>query len=278
MTVVFISDFFAEDILGGGEICTERVINHLKTVTKVEKIRSKDCSINFLSDNASSKFIIGNFVMLSEQVKSFITSNLDYSIYEHDYKFVKNRNPAAYKNFSVPIDQLVNISFYKGAKYIICQSKFQKNIIDSNLFLKNTISLGTNFWTDKQYDILEANSSSMKNGFCAIIDYRIDHKNTAGAVEFCNSRNMSSEKISGKDYEMFLDMFGKFTSFAFFPKTPETFSRTCVEARMMNMKLYTNELVGCVHEDWFSNLVGTDLIDFMKRSNESALKFFEGIV
>ena len=54
----------------------------------------------------------------------------------------------------------------------------------------------------------------------------------------------------------------------FFPKTPETLSRICVEARMMNMSVVANKNVGASYEDWFS-LKGVKLVDLMRRKKKT---------
>ena len=53
----------------------------------------------------------------------------------------------------------------------------------------------------------------------------------------------------------------------FFPKTPETLSRVIVEARMMNMSIITNKMVGATKEDWYS-LKGAALIDIVHNMRE----------
>ena len=54
-------------------------------------------------------------------------------------------------------------------------------------------------------------------------------------------------------------MMGINKSLVFLPETPETLSRVIVEARMMNMGVVTNKLVGAASEPWYS-LKGHDLI------------------
>ena len=60
---------------------------------------------------------------------------------------------------------------------------------------------------------------------------------------------------------------GSNESFVFFPQTPETLSRVVVEARMMDMKVITNNLPGAVKEPWFKKR-GTELIDIMRNKRQ----------
>jgi hypothetical protein len=63
----------------------------------------------------------------------------------------------------------------------------------------------------------------------------------------------------------------------FFPKTPETLSRICVEARMMGMKVITNKNVGASYEDWFP-LKGTEMINFMKNKRLEINQVIEDLI
>lgn len=275
MAVVFLCDFFLEDILGGGEICNEVVIQKLSKDRIVIKKKCSQCTVEFLDSHVYDLIVVGNFSMLSEDCKNFMMKYSRYVIYEHDYKFVRNRNPAAYHEFLVPKDQLVNISFFKAAEEVICQSTFQKNIFMMNFDRLIVSSLGTNFWFDEHYDLmLQLSAKEKLNKYC-ILNSGIDHKNTKGAIEFCKKNGFSFDLIEDRNYESFLKKLGSYSHFVFMPKTPETFSRTCAEARMMNVNVITNELVGFQGETWQKGLKGEKLITVMKVRNEAALEYFE---
>lgn len=277
--VVFLCDLFLEDFLGGGEICNECVIqNFINKNYHVEKIYTNKTNSKILANYKDCFFVVGNFVFLENETIEYIKNNLNYVIYEHDYKFLKNRNPAKFINFEAPNEQIIFYDFYKNAKKIICQSKFQKSILEKNLKLDNIISLGTNFWLDSQYKIFEETADKEKIKKCAIADYNIPHKNTAGAIQFCLKNNLEYDLIKDSNYENFLKKLGSYGSFVFLPQTPETFSRTILEARMMNVETYTNGLIGCKKEDWFALYKGKDLIEFTKQKNQEAYKIFEELV
>lgn len=277
--IVFLCDFFVEDILGGGEICNESLINYFKDDNyDVLKLKTSNVSLEKIMTLKDSFFIVGNFVNLQQSIIDYISENIRYIIYEHDYKFVKNRNPAKYLNFLVDKQDLINLNFYKNAKQIICQSKFQKDIFEKNLSLDNIFSSGNNFWFKEHYDLMEEKSKHIKKNKAAIIDYQIQHKNTLGAIEYCKKNNINYDLIKSNDYIKFLEMFGNYNSFVFLPQTPETFSRTCIEARMMNVSLHINGLIGCAKEDWFKGLKGVELINFLKQKNKETYLYFKNLI
>ena len=46
-----------------------------------------------------------------------------YIIYEHDHKYLKNRNPSIFPDFKAPPHMIINERFYRCAKAIFCQSE-----------------------------------------------------------------------------------------------------------------------------------------------------------
>ena len=100
----------------------------------VSQIKSQNVSPNFLQEQTKdTKFIIANFIGLTEESKSVLKLEKEYIIYEHDHKYVKTRNPAEYKDFIAPRDQIINFDFYKNSKAVLCQSDFHAKIVKANL-------------------------------------------------------------------------------------------------------------------------------------------------
>lgn len=275
--VIFIADFFAEDILGGGELNNEELISILyKRKVKVLKKRSIEITEKFLNENKHCFFIIANFVGLEENIKKYI-ENLNYIIYEHDHKYVKSRNPAIYNNFLAPPSELVNISFYKNAKAVLCQSIFHKNIIDLNIKKINTISVSGNIWSEEDLSFLEKISLKKKEKITAIMDSSSWHKNTQEAKIYCQVKKYNYILIPSMKYRNFLQSLGNNERLVFFPKTPETLSRIAVEARMMNMSVITNKNLGASYEPWFSTK-GTELINIMRGKRKEIADLIEGFI
>lgn len=278
MKILFLADFFLDDLIGGGEICNECVFLHLNKKHNITKVKTSIFSLELAKQNKDSLFIIGNFCFLKKEVVDYITNNCKYIIYEHDYKFHTHRNPAKYVNFLVPEQQIIYKDFYKSASKIICQTAFQAKIFVDNLKLNNILSIGTNFWLEEHYTVLEQMANTNKNGLCAIIEYNIDHKNTLGAVNYCKQNNIPYQLIKDSNYINFLKKLGRYSKFVFLPQTPETFSRTTAEAKMMNMTVLTNNLIGCKKEEWFDLFSGIELIKFTKEKNTSAYNTFENLL
>lgn len=262
--IVFIADFFAQQVPGGGELNNHELIQILrKRGIEVLEINSQNVSPSFLQQQPeSSKYIVANFVALSEESKRVLEAQKQYIIYEHDHKYVKTRNPADYENFIAPKSEIVNYDFYKNAIGIICQSTFHASIVESNLQLDNIHSVGGNLWSAEMLDFMYKISVNDKKSTCAIMNSNNWHKNTADAIKLCKVKGWQYDLIPSLNYKEFLIRLGENKKFVFLPKTPETLSRIVVEARMMGLSVITNNLVGATKENWFS-LKGIELIDIM---------------
>ena len=117
-----------------------------------------------------------------------------------------------------------------------------------------------NLWSIDSLEVMRAISQKPKREIGAVLNSRIEHKNTYLTAKYCESKNIKFELISSQNYYEFLSLLGSCNKFIFFPKTPETLSRVIVEARMMGLSVLTNKNVGATKEDWYS-LKGEELID-----------------
>ena len=63
MKFVFVADFFADQVLGGGEINNEELINILKKEGhEVDAVNSPLVTLKFLDEYRDYNFIIANFI------------------------------------------------------------------------------------------------------------------------------------------------------------------------------------------------------------------------
>ena len=273
--IIFIADYFENEIPGGGEKCNEVIIEKLLNDFDILKIKSRFVDIDFIKNNIKCFFIIYNFLELNKNCLDELTNKCKYIIYEHDHKYLKSRNPALYKQFLAPKNELTNLHFYKNANLIICQTKFHADIVKKNIEFDNIISASTNFWSDKELNILQNNINLNKNEIAFILDSNVEHKNTYGSIQFCKQNNIRYFAYSNFNYENFIREISKADKFIFLPKTPETFGRVATECKILGMKIYSNNLLGVSHEDWFKNYKNLELIEYIKNSNASFIDFLK---
>ena len=268
-SVLFIADFFADEVNGGGELNNKVLIDTLSSMGHAVR-RANSHKVNHLDIVDNDNIIVSNFINLSEENKQEL-QNRNYIIYEHDHKYLPNRNPHVYPNYQAPKEHVINKEFYANAKAVLCQSNFHAEIVRKNLELDNIISLGGNLWPEDHFSLLEEISKQPKADTCAIMSSPIPHKNTHEAAQYCEALGLGYALIPPSDAPTFLRNLGGHSTLVFFPKTPETLSRIVVEARMMGMKTKTTNNIGAIHEDWFSKK-GLDLIEHMRHRQGEIVK------
>lgn len=271
MKFILISDFFLEDLPnGGGAEYNDKILYEtlLELGNSVTRLRSRDVSLDLISNvKKETKVIVSNFISLDMEVRKYLQKKLDYIIYEHDHKYLRRRNPALFKHYKAPASEIVNVDFYRCAKKVIAQTNFHKKIIDINIKTENVESLSGNLWSAADLAQIKKYSKNKKKGACSILRTGIKNKGMDRAIAYCRHKDIKYELISDKDYHSFLEKISKNEKLIFLPTTPETFSRICVEARMLGCKIITNELIGAKYEDWFS-LEADKIIEEMNKARE----------
>ena len=270
--IVFISDFFEHQVQGGAEICDGVLIETLKEMgCKIATFNCTNFGIKHLELylNNGYNFIISNFMMLHEHVKRRLEAvGHRYVIMEHDHKYVTNKNPAQFKDFVVPKQNLMNVSFYKAAKRVLCQTSKHQEVLQKNLEISNVESLGFSLWSDAQLEFLR-NVDTTKNGKAFIMKDPNPIKGLHKAEEYCKKNNIEYDLVDKLPYEQFIETLAKYEKFVFFPTSLESFSRVILEARMLGCKLLTNSFNGCTYEEWFKKYKGKELINLVQSQRKS---------
>tara|TARA_R100000805_G_C3626275_1_gene137407 strand:+ start:10740 stop:11582 length:843 start_codon:yes stop_codon:yes gene_type:complete len=275
MKVGFISDFFSSQLTGGAELNDEVLITYLSRKFDLIKIASQNCTIQKLQE--LDYIIISNFIGLDSNNRDFIINNKPYLIYEHDHKYVSTRDPSKFKDFKIPEQNLINLSFYKSAKKVICLSSIQVKILEESAKLNNCVSIGTSLWHPSSLQYIK-DLDKTKNNKVAIVNSNNPIKNTPMAKQFCTSKQMDFDLISAPDSKQFLKILSQYETLVFFPGVLESLCRLVVEAKMLNCKVITKKrLLGASYEDWF-HLSGDELIEKISEKVYNALLLFENTI
>ena len=275
-SVIFISDFFVNEIRGGGELVDNHLIDLLSArKVKIEKIKSANVTESFIKSNSDKIYVISNFTLLPPLCKLLLRT-VKYLIFEHDHKYTIDRDVSLYKDYVVPPERLINLSFYQSAYAVFCQSKLHSEVVKKNIKSTNVINLGCSIWSDEELGIIETCLKSKKKAKYAIVQSSNRIKATPKAVTLCEEKNIPYELISSPNYEEFINMLSQYEGLVFLPKVLESFCRLVVEARMLNCKLKTNNNLGCTSEEWFKRYKGRELIDFVKDKRKNIIDVVYG--
>ena len=268
MKIAFISDLFLSDgIIGGAELVNDCLITRLRARGYQVAPKHSHSPINL---NEYDFFIVSNFINMPEEVKESLYDK-DYIIYEHDHKYLKNRNPSVFPDFKAPPHMIINEKFYRSARAVFCQSNIHAEVVRKNLSIRNVVNTGCSLWHNSQIATLRKHAGNKKKPVYAIMDSPNSIKGTSEAENYCLQNNMPYEKIPFSGFDEFIEKLSSYAGLVFFPKTLETFCRAVMEARMVGCKLVTNDWNGCTHEEWFPKYKGVELIDFVESKQEEVV-------
>lgn len=276
--IFWITDFFADMVPGGAQFCDNAIMEELdKNGIKYDKNLSRNTHWHQIANAAYKTYIISNFVQTNPTVlNTLINKKCNYIIYEHDHKYCRHRNPIVHNQFlfcdCYPKDSLLH-QFYKNAKYVICQTKYHKEILDKNVRC-NSISLGATAYSDSELQILDKYKSLQQEAIdkYGVFNSPFEHKNTHGAIQYCIHNKLKYKLLGDLSFENFIKELSKLKGFVFLPKLCESASRMVFEAKYVGCKsIVTNDLVGYTHEDWWNK----DNVDMKKIVIDAKQKFID---
>lgn len=261
MKLLFISDFFVSDLIGGAELVDDTVIKYLQN--KFPLIRKKSMEVT-KDDLVRSDFIIlSNISMLNQNFVDFIKTKKKYIILEHDYKIHVTRHPWRFKNSIIPQNERINYDLYENAVAVFVQTKDHLDVMLSNEVKANFINLECSIWSDTELNYLKSfiNKTNKSKNF-AIVNSKNWIKNTQGAIEFCKVNKLDYDLINTSNYQEFIRSLANYSTLVFFPIARETCCRLIVEARCLGLNVITTSNSGAFMSNWFSKKE-TDLLEYL---------------
>jgi hypothetical protein len=278
--VIFLQDFFADQHLGGAELHDKVVSDYFETKGLLaDRINSFKVTPEYILANTDKAWFISNFLGLRNVCKALIAKHCKYLIYEHDYKFLKNRNPIVYPGFIAPNEShKYNFTFYQNAESVMCLSKMHRQIFDKNLGLPNIDNINCSMWSDSDLDLIKSLNSTPKIPRFAIIESSNPIKKTAQTITYCQKAKIPYDLIRAPTHHEFLTILAQYEGLVFQTGHPEPTPRVAVEAKMLNCKfLSQKEVIGVAHEDWF-HLNGDALIEEVRLMRDAACEKLEKIL
>lgn len=266
--IIFVSDMFIEDYVGGAELTTQALIDSCRF--SYRKIRSRDVNANLLQKGRSAHWIFGNFSGINPELLPQITHGLKYSILEYDYKFCKFRSPEKHKVATgLPCDCHENLhsksiaSFFLNSKTIFWMSETQSQIYKSRFpFLdrENDIILGSVFDQDtlNYLSFLREQGKKLpRDPRWIVLGSDSWVKGFENAKTWCEKNHKPHQIVWNVPYRSLLQKMSEAEGFVYLPAGGDTCPRMVIEAKLLGCKLQLNDYVQHKNEKWFS----TDDID-----------------
>jgi glycosyltransferase involved in cell wall biosynthesis len=260
--VIFVADFFIEDVAGGAELTTEALIR--KSPVNIQKIKSKDLNLQILEQGQDCFWVFCNYAGMDPNLIPTIVTNINYSIVEYDYKFCAFRSIEKHK-FETGEDCNCNnegigkivSAFMYGAKSIWYMSEKQQEIYESRFpFLSEvkTMVLSSTF-SDEAFAAITTLREKYKNSKSdqwLVLGSTSWIKGTQEAIDWCNQNNKEFEVIQDMSHAECLEALAKSQGLVFLPRGGDTCPRIVIEAKLLGCELHLNEHVQHKDEEWFA--------------------------
>ena len=271
---IFVNDMFVEDYVGGAELSLETLIETCES-DKVAKVRTAEVSDLLLDNNKQAKWIFGNIANASnEMLSKIVSSSIDYSFVEFDYKFCKHRNPKLYEmvegtscDYKNTESGEVLTKFVNSAKSVFFMSQNQMNLHKQslpNLDNDNMFVLSSLFNKDffKFMDHVRGNSSG-KNDKWVVLGSRSWVKGLNETESHCKEMGYDYDVLWNLPYQQFLEKLCESKGLCFKPTGLDTCPRMVIEAKLLDCELDLNESVQHCGEEWF-NLPYEGMVEYLK--------------
>jgi len=277
---IFVNDMFIEDYVGGAELSLETLIETCES-DKIVKVRTAELSDFLIDSNREAKWVFGNIANASnETLGKVVSSSLNYSFVEFDYKFCKHRNPKLYEmvegtscDYKNTERGKVLTDFVNSAQSVFFMSSEQMDLHKAslpNIKNKNMLVLSSLFNEDffKFIDHVRGNSSG-KNDKWIVLGSRSWVKGLNETESHCKEEGYDYEVLWNLPYQQFLEKMSESKGLCFKPTGLDTCPRMVIEAKLLGCELDLNDAVQHCSEEWF-NSPYEEVVEYLR----SRPKFF----
>jgi len=258
--VVFVSDLFVEEYVGGAELTTQALMDSVPKDKGIiiHKVKSSDITMKTLESGSNKFWIFGNFTGMDLNLIPTIVANLNYSILEYDYKFCRYRSIELHK-ISEQIDcdcdnseygKLIS-AFFHGARTVFWMSEKQRDRYFSRFpFMKEDTGSShlvlSSIFDDRFFakiKLLREKYSDTKNSSYIVLNSSSWIKGTEDCIAYCKDHDLEYELVAGLSHDELLEKLAQSKGLVFLPKGGDTCPRIVLEAQLLNCDLILNENV-----------------------------------
>ena len=282
--IVFVSDMFVDDYVGGAELTTQALIDACPF--EYDKIHAKKLNMKHLEAGFEKHWVFGNFTAVNPELIPTIVANMSYSVLEYDYKYCRYRSPEKHESIEQQeckchdetAGKMISAFLY-GAKSLWWMSERQMD-----RYLKIFP-----FLADRENNVLS--SVFDDNFFFYLKTLREKYKEhdrkgwvVLGSASWIKGAQEAEQWCvdNGKEYEVIWDMPYKDVleklvcaeGFVYLPQGGDTCPRMVIEAKLLGCALHINDNVEHADEVWFDT---EDLFDTEAYLYASRAKFWSGI-
>ena len=260
--VIFVSDLFAEEYVGGAELTSQAIID--SSPFKVFKLKSRDVTVKLLEAGHACHWIFGNFAALDMQLIPTIAANMNYSILEYDYKYCRYRSPEKHQVIEkAPCHchddmhgKMISAFFY-GAKSIwwMSEEQHEKYLALFPFLQENSNVVLSSVFDDRFFLTIKLLRERYKNhsrkGWL-VLGSASWIKGADQAEQWCKDNNKEYEILWNVPYDEVLEKLAQAEGFVYLPQGGDTCPRMVIEAKLLGCELHINDWVQHAKELWFN--------------------------
>ncbi len=260
--IIFVSDMFVEDYVGGAELTSEALID--RRPFNVYKLHARDVSLENLEQGQNCHWIFGNYSHMKHELIPTIVANISYSMLEYDYKYCKWRSPQKHESIeNTPCDcdnsvhgKMIS-AFMFGARSLWWMSEAQMNHYHEKFpFLEEKSNVVLSSVFDERYfaavKILNETFKDTERKGWIVLGSTSWVKGADAAEQWCKDNNKDYEVVWGLPYEQVLEKLAQAEGFVYLPAGWDTCPRMVIEAKMLGCQLHLNDNVQHKDEIWFN--------------------------
>ncbi len=282
MRIIFVADKFYQDFAGGSEQSLQAIINSSPVSTLI--VRSYDFRVNDFDSN--DFFIFGNFSDIPVTTLERISKKLSYAVIESDYKYCIERSPERHEAvYGVKCNCEKNgygeriVDFYFGAKALFWKTnKHMNHHLEKfpKLRDKNNVVLSVTY-TDDELSYLRSLQwpAFLRSGY-AVFKTQNWIKGYTDSVDYCSEKKLRMVDIERKSWHNTMKILSRCKGLVFLPRSLESCSRVCIEAKILGCEVITNKNVPVTDEHWF-NYDKSLIIDFLRGRTKVFWDIIDGI-
>jgi intein/homing endonuclease len=262
--IVWVSDLFVEDYVGGAELTSEALIEN--SPFNVFKLHSKDVTMELLQEGHQKFWIFGNFASLNLDIIPAIVANMKYSVIEYDYKYCQYRSPEKHEQLGrgkcdchEQLHGKLIAGFYRCARHLWWMSEAQANFYFEKFpflndeHVKNTVL--SSVFNDRTMayvkKLREEGTDQGREGWI-ILGSKSWIKGCEDAIKYCEDNNLKYEVLWDKPYNVVLESLSKAKGHVYLPRGKDTCPRMTIEAKLLGCDLVLNDFVQHKNEEWFN--------------------------
>lgn len=279
--IIFISDFFVEEIAGGAEQTTAALIEQVPIEFKnsIHHVKSTQLSPDVIKHmGVNNLWILTNTSGLNLETLIFILQNCRYATIDYDYRYCHFRSPELhllkFGNTCNCANEFWN-TFYANSIHNFWMSSKQREI-----YSRNIPAISRNIRQDKSDVISSAFSSNIldtlsayrkerenkgHNGKYLILNSQSWIKGVEKCIEYCKNKGLAYDLVGSLSYSDFLKTMAQYAGLVFQPPGGDTCPRLVIEAKLMGLEIHVNDNVQHANEPWFAGSI--EEIDFYLRNN-----------